>query len=239
MGSITESTTLEVRRESLAEQIAKALRTAILLGEYKTEQKLREASLAGSFGVSHSVIREALHVLQGEGLVVAKPFCGRSVFGLTRAEAEELLVMRTSLESYAAWLATCKLTAESGRRIELAAERLQSGPPAGYGEWVDRELEFHRSIWVAAGNEWLARQLNQIVVPTFASSTLSMFRVDFDLRNIWEVASEWEHGFMERGHQLITRAVLERRGQDARAHMIRHVLSAEATRDQRKELFGV
>ena len=53
-----------VRRESLTERTVKSLRNAILDGTYSLGQKLPESELATRFGVSSSVIREALHLLQ-------------------------------------------------------------------------------------------------------------------------------------------------------------------------------
>src|ERR1700759_3748893 len=90
-----------VQRVAMTEQTVRALRNAILDGTYSLGQKLRESELVTRFGVSSSVIREALHVLQGEGIVVTRPYCGRSVFGLQPHEYDELLTMRASLEAYA------------------------------------------------------------------------------------------------------------------------------------------
>src|SRR5579871_1677159 len=112
-----------VRRESLTEQTVRSLRDAILDGTYSLGQKLPEGELVARFGVSSSVIREALHVLQGEGIIVTNPYRGRSVFSLRPEEGAELLTMRASLESYAAYLAARKMTPAIADAILTAAHR--------------------------------------------------------------------------------------------------------------------
>src|SRR5215813_7997214 len=112
-----------VVRASLTEQTTRAIREAILDGTYALGQKLREGELASRFGVSSSVIREALHMLQGEGIIVTKPYCGRSVFQLRPEEISELVVMRAFLESYAAYLAAQKIAPAAAEAIRRAAER--------------------------------------------------------------------------------------------------------------------
>src|SRR5258708_3581415 len=167
MSASPVATTLpsHVRRESLTDQTARAMREAILDGTYALGQKLRESELVIRFGVSSSVIREALHMLQGEGIIVTRPYCGRSVIDVAPEQASELIMVRASLESYAAYLAASKMTPAMGEMILSAARKFISDRPEGYGDWVDRELGFHRAVWEASQNEWLIRQLNQFSIP--------------------------------------------------------------------------
>ncbi|MBM3803641.1 MAG: winged helix-turn-helix transcriptional regulator [Acidimicrobiia bacterium] len=67
-----------LERKSLSQQVASAIRSSILDGELELGQKLRDMELALAYGVSSSVVREALNILQGEGLVVADPYRGRA-----------------------------------------------------------------------------------------------------------------------------------------------------------------
>ncbi|MEO7650347.1 MAG: GntR family transcriptional regulator, partial [Bryobacteraceae bacterium] len=196
-----------LRKESLTEKVAIGIRRAILTGRFQLGQKLREADLAREYGVSHSVIREALHMLQGEGMVVTKPYCGRSVLRLSVEEAQELTVMRASLECYAAFLAARKLTPESADRIEQAAIRMKSEQPRDYAQWVALEMSFHRTIWEASGNELLVRQLSQVAIPTYALGTLQLFPLDFDPLDFGRTTSQWEQTNSFRGHQPLAAAI--------------------------------
>lgn len=212
-----------VRRESLTDQTVRAIREAILDGSYELGRKLREVELVTRFGVSSSVIREALHVLQGEGIIVTKPYCGRSVFELRREEVSELVMIRASLESYAAYLAAQKITPEMARAIRAAARSFTDAPPTSYGEWVDRELGFHRAVWEASRNEWLLRQLNQFSVPVFAMRLLD--RREMSVRSLWENCQLRETRDNPSGHQSLCRAIVTGPPVEARRQMLLHILA--------------
>lgn len=230
-----------VQRQSLSDQTVRAIRDHVLTGRYQLGQKLREAELGAEFQVSHSVIREALHVLQGEGIVVTKPYCGRSVFSMTPAQARELVVMRASLESYAAYLAAEKLTAGSSESIAAAAEQMGATACRNYSDWVEREMAFHNTVWRASGNDLLVRQLNQVVVPSYALPILDLLDLDFNVRElkaIRETTAAWELTDSVRGHQRLARAILSGDSHSARNSMVMHIMGAPSFQDLREKLFG-
>jgi DNA-binding GntR family transcriptional regulator len=217
----------QVRRESLTEQTARAIRETILDGTYALGQKLRESELVSRFGVSSSVIREALHVLQGEGIIVTRPYCGRSVFNVDPEQIPELITMRASLESYAAYLAAQKMTPAMAKTILAAARRFLAGQPAGYNEWVERELGFHRAVWEASQNEWLIRQLNQFSFPIFALRMLGTgARNESHARRIWQDTQARETPDDPRGHQALARTVMSGDAPQARRMMLLHIFPA-------------
>lgn len=213
-----------VRRESLTDQTSQAIREAILDGTYALGQKLRESELAARFGVSSSVIREALHVLQGEGIIVTKPYCGRSVFSLRPEESAELTFMRASLESYAAYLAATKTNPAAAQAITSAALRFIASPPAAYTDWVERELGFHRAVWRASENEWLLRQLNQSSVPVFAFQIVATRARDFDVQTLWRNSVIRETPDNPHGHQALAAAIAAGDARKARNLMLLHIL---------------
>jgi len=81
------------QRESLSKSVADSIRAAVLNGEYQLGQKLREVERSKSYGVSNSVVREAFHILQGEGLVATDPYRGRSVFSIGEQEARKYMTL--------------------------------------------------------------------------------------------------------------------------------------------------
>lgn len=215
-----------VARELLANQVAGALRREILSGSRKLGEKLRESEIASKFEVSHSVVREAFHILQGEGIVMADPHRGRSVFNLTEAEAKDLLLVRTSLESLAAFLAAERLTEESRGMILKQQEEIEKAPAGIYGEWVERELAFHRSIWSAAGDRWLFDKLDGFTVPFFAMQPAPV------------PVAKRARG-QETSHRWVAREVLSGDPQRARRAMIRHLMHAPELLERRRAAFGV
>jgi DNA-binding GntR family transcriptional regulator len=226
-----------VRRELLTEQTAQGIRDAILNGTYSLGQKLRESELTVRFGVSSSVIREAFHVLQGEGIIVTRPYCGRSVFSLRPEEGAELLTMRASFESYAAYLAASKMTARKAETIRATAARFVSDTPAAYGDWVGREIAFHRAVWEASENDWLLRQLSQFTLPIFALRILGDPMKESTVQRHWEWYQVRETAGNPDGHQLLAETIASGQASEARRVMLRHIL--QEPNETQKELFGL
>lgn len=79
-------------------RIATTLRDAILSGEYSPGERIRQDELAEAAGASRLPVREALRILQGEGLVTLVANTGAWVSKLNAAECNELYLMRERLE---------------------------------------------------------------------------------------------------------------------------------------------
>jgi DNA-binding GntR family transcriptional regulator len=77
------------------------LRDAILRGEVPAGYTASQAALASRLEVGRTPLREALRMLQREGLVVSEPNRPVRVAGLSSSDAEELYLMRISLEAVA------------------------------------------------------------------------------------------------------------------------------------------
>ena len=92
-------------RHTLAESITGRLRQLILDGQLRPGQALRPADLAPRLGVSAMPVREALRILDAEGLVTFKPRIGARVAEIREEDVEELYLIRGALEGLAARLA--------------------------------------------------------------------------------------------------------------------------------------
>jgi len=97
-------------RETVAAAAYRQLREAILDGRISMGSRINEAELAAQWQVSRTPIRDALRRLEAEGLVEASPGRGMIVPTLSRADVEELYVLRESLEGMAARLAAERAT---------------------------------------------------------------------------------------------------------------------------------
>ncbi len=91
----------QIKNMSIREQSLDTLREAILSGELKPGQALTEMDLSRQLGVSRAPIREALRILNSEGLVETIPYHGTTVRRLTRVDIEEIYSLRILLETYA------------------------------------------------------------------------------------------------------------------------------------------
>ena len=91
----------QIKNVSIQAQTLDTLRDAILTGELPPGQTLTETDLSRQLGVSRAPIREALRILNSEGLVETVPYHGTKVRQLLKADIVELYSMRIILETFA------------------------------------------------------------------------------------------------------------------------------------------
>lgn len=95
--------TLNIRNlPSRREQVANILREAILKGEIKPGEKLKEIELSNKIGVSRGPIREAIRQLEQEGYIISYPYKGAVVANLLSEEevSQVLIPIRVTLEQH-------------------------------------------------------------------------------------------------------------------------------------------
>jgi len=107
-----------VSQITLTDTVTDKIREAIVRGELEPGERLTEPTLASRLGVSRSPVREALRRLENEGLVVRESSNGFSVWNPTEADVDEILSLRTMMESLAAELMIDKLTDADIRNLE-------------------------------------------------------------------------------------------------------------------------
>lgn len=90
-----------IANKSLREHVLDVLRDAILNGELKPGRTLVESDLASQLGVSRAPLREAIQILNTEGLLETVPYHGTTVKSLAKKDIEELYSLRSVLESFA------------------------------------------------------------------------------------------------------------------------------------------
>lgn len=91
----------QIGNKSLKERILATLREAILSGELRPGQTLVETELASQMGVSRAPLREAIQILNTEGLLETIAYHGTTVKKLTKTDIEELYSLRIVLETFA------------------------------------------------------------------------------------------------------------------------------------------
>ena len=84
----------------IKEKVYGAIKEKIIDFSYKPGQQLIEQNLSNEFGVSKSPVREALHRLEGDGLVQLIPYRGAFVTSISMKEFEEIYQLREALEIY-------------------------------------------------------------------------------------------------------------------------------------------
>ena len=110
---------------TLPSQIAVRIGHAIVEGEFHPGQKLREVDLAQSFGVSRASVREALRLVESEGLVTILPQRGAQVTALTAEEVRDVFEIRANLMGLACQRLAAAATADVARRLEELLKALR------------------------------------------------------------------------------------------------------------------
>jgi DNA-binding GntR family transcriptional regulator len=145
---------LSPRREA----VVRAVRRAVVLGELKPGDKLREVKLAAALDVSRPTLREALNLLVQEGLLVQEPYRGFSVTQLDAAALRDIARTRVPLDGIAV---AAILEDGAGHRLELvrqAWERYTAvGPDADPLARHEAHVALHHGIWLASENTMLLR----------------------------------------------------------------------------------
>ena len=132
-----------------SQRIAGALRTAILDGSYQPGERIRQEDIAARSGASRIPVREALRLLQAEGLVTLVANSGAWVARLNLAECAELYQIRERLEPLLLRASLPGLDAAAlGRMADLAGTMERSGGDVDAFLRADRE--FHLASYAAA-----------------------------------------------------------------------------------------
>jgi DNA-binding GntR family transcriptional regulator len=143
--------------KSLTEIVAGRLRQAIIDGEFKLGEAVSEETLAQSFGVSRTPVRDALTLLQTTGLVEIRSKRGSFVFQPTEADIQAICDFRVVLEVHAAKLSHAIDKKAFIVRLEavlatlVAADRADN--PVAYGR---ADSVFHEAFFDQCGNPYVA-----------------------------------------------------------------------------------
>jgi DNA-binding GntR family transcriptional regulator len=173
----------KISQLTLREQIADRIREAILHGELRPGERIVERRLATQFGASLTAIREALIALESEGFILKKPNSSTFVTMLTFSDAEKIFRIRRILEAYAFEEAARNVTDKQLHVLEsLHLEMLDAARPNNLRQYVQKDLHWHKAVWRMSGNEYLESNLERVVLPLFAFSSVRFEdRGTFDL----------------------------------------------------------
>ena len=200
--------------ETLSEHVFRRIQAAIVTGEISPGSKISEPELARTYGISRGPLREAIHRLEGQRLLVRVPHVGARVVSLSHAELIELYEIRESLEGMA-----CRLAAE--RMSQAAIDELRhvldtherdAAFQAGQGYYQQEgDYDFHYRIIQGSGNQTLYKmlcgELYQLV---------RMYRIQFS-----STPNRPRQAFAE--HHRILDAIEARDGELAELLMRRHI----------------
>ena len=159
------------RPAPLRQAVYDAIVDLIVHGTLQRGQHLVENELAEYLGVSRQPVREALQRLQADGWIDLRPAQGAFVHTPSEDEVDQLLAVRTVLETYSARLAAENATAEDVNRLwELQQDGLNALAANDSEGLVAANAALHAHVNVIAGNTVLAKHIG-LVEPDGAGTT--------------------------------------------------------------------
>lgn len=144
------------------------IRKRILNGEYPPGYALMTEVLSGEIGVSRTPVREALHKLKADGLVIIRARLGASVKNMDEKEFREMCDMRLALEGHATGLAALNHSQADLREIKFALEAMRGlteqliaakEESPLIDEMVREDVRFHIAIMTAANNDLMKSEI--------------------------------------------------------------------------------
>ena len=195
---------------TLPEQIADGLRQAILQGRLRSGAHLVETRIAEQMRTSRGPVRDALLLLERDGLAVKLPNRGTRVPDFNERALREAATLRAALEEFAIGLLVPRLTAEAIARLETLLLRMETAArrraPKDFNE---ADFQFHDAILQTCGHRTLHevwRGMQRRIRAFLASSN----RVSGDLGTVAE------------RHRAILRGLASRRLASARQALRAH-----------------
>jgi DNA-binding GntR family transcriptional regulator len=160
---MSNSTIIARTAAPLRQQVVRLIREDILNGALVPGQRLVESGLCEAYGVSRTVIREALRQLESERLITVMANLGPIVTILTEAEIRALYIVRGTLEGLAGKLFALTATAQDCMALLNVRARLDK--EYRNGDVDSREAikaEFYLLLLKGAGNKVLMEELRNI-----------------------------------------------------------------------------
>lgn len=161
---------------TVSEQIAATIGDRIISGALEPQARILEQELADEFSVSRGPIRDALHILQREGLVVLIPRRGAVVTDLTADEVRDIFEIRAGLIEVVARKIIARADRDTIALLKAGVERLQTLAELDDDQSQYAETSYRLSILAArsCGNARLAQMITALSLQTLRYAKLSL-----------------------------------------------------------------
>jgi DNA-binding GntR family transcriptional regulator len=224
--SSTDAMTYAETGGAASARVASYLRDLILRDELKPGDRIRQEEIADRLGASRLPVREALRMLEAEGLTEHEPNKGARVPKLTMHEVDVIYRMRERLEPLALHESLPVLSAGDHRRLDAVQRQIEDN------DNLDRFLELDREFHLGTYSGCRSDPLNAMVTRLW-NSTQHYRRAYVALGGrdrMWVVNSE---------HRLILDAVVRRDSIDAQRFLEGHIRRTRIELNLHPTVFGV
>lgn len=199
----------------LRDVVFKTLRQAILTGELKPGERLMEIHLANRLGVSRTPIREAIRMLELEGLVTMIPRKGAEVSRISKQDITDVLEVRASLDALAVRLCCERITPEETEQLEKAADAFGQAIESGDLTAVAQaDVDFHDIIVAGSKNKRLMQMVNNLAERVYR------YRLEY-------IKDKSSHNNLIKEHKEILDFIKKKDAKSAEEAIIGHVKNQE------------
>lgn len=152
----------QVERQTLTEQIYNSLKQAIVSGDLRPGQRLKELQVAQSLGASRTPVREALSKLKQDGFVKPLNSGGVTVVELSEHDVMEIFGLSKVLECYAARLAAEHVTPKQIERLEALCDHAEECIEADEERLSGWNRRFHMLLIEVSGQKRLLHLITNL-----------------------------------------------------------------------------
>lgn len=201
----------------LRDVVFRTLRRQILMGELKPGERLMEVKLTKKLGVSRTPVREAIHLLEIEGLANIVPRKGATVAEITEEDLQDVLEVRCALEELAVELACKRRTEEELALLKEAGDKFVFATKHGsVTDMAEKDVSFHNIIFNMTRNKRLVQMVGNL------SERMYRYRVEY-LKN------ESMHRELYREHNEIIECIEKNIPEEARRALKKHITNQVET----------
>jgi len=200
----------------LSDEVAHSIGDAILAGRMYPGERLTETRLCEELGVSRTTLREALLLLQRQGLVRNEPRRGTFVTRLTRRESLDLCRSRALLEAYAVTFGAERLPSADVERMQAAVNSMAAcRMPDDMPRLIQLDLEFHGLVMDVAESQGIHDLWSSL---NGKMSALILSSIEHHRAGMSDIAAF---------HQVLLDALRTGDPQIARAAIVAHYIGSE------------
>jgi DNA-binding GntR family transcriptional regulator len=214
----------QVRDGVTGARVADELRDAILRGAYPPGTRLRQEELAGQYGASRVPVREALRILESDGLVTTVANAGAWIARLSLDECAELYQVRERIEPL---LLRYSLPTLDDRQIDHLAELAERMRETQDVErFLELDREFHLGSYADAGTSFLGPAVERLW------NTTQHYR-----RAFTRLLDPDSHRILHDEHHMLVTAIRDRDSDEAERVLLGHIRRTRRQLARHPEVF--
>jgi DNA-binding GntR family transcriptional regulator len=183
-----------IEQRTVQREVVDILREAIVSGDLGLGEDINETAIANQMAVSRAPLREALRLLEQEGLIHRIPNRGCFIIDFTERDVVEVFSLRATLECMALQLAAPRLSPEDFAALRECVEAARRSIAEGrLAELARTDLHFHEYICVRAGHSrllraWYGQQAQSLMLMNVRFRVLSDYTPETVVRDHTEIA---------------------------------------------------